>query len=373
MILHLSTEMSMGGGERQLLYLYRGLHEKTDFSQRIICASNSALEKYCQQHHYAHIALKRRGSFSLSYAWALKKTLVHLSCHHPIRIVHCHDAHAHTHAVLADILGRITGGKYPMPLLIIHKKVIPTAHRKSLKNLKYRYSRIHKIIAVSEATATICREWTKPTKDKVVVLYDTLQCADYYPPQPHATLTIGIIGSLIPVKNHAFFLQCVHLFMLRSAQMPCFWIIGDGPLRDALQTQANTLGIASAIQFLGFREDIPALLSQMDILLVTSTNEGLCSTILQAMAAQVPVIACPVGGIPELIQHNHNGLLADSPEGFVNLILALQADPLLKKHITDTALREVQGYDLPIYIEKMLHLYPANIISPRKISSSVSR
>lgn len=362
-ILHLSTEMPMGGGERQLLYLYQGLMEKNNpsLSQYIICSKNSKLETYCQEHQYAYFSLKRRGGFSLHYTWQLKKCVQQIKAINPLEliIIHCHDGHAHTHAVLMDFLFRM---KIP---LVVSKKVIPPVYKKSLKTLKYHYSAIKKIICVSQAIADICtticlQRWT-PTEvaQKVCVIHDTVDLRQYLPPQKQVIFTIGIIASLIPVKNHALFLDIARQLVDTVKQPLNFWIIGHGPLRASLEERVKGLNLSSYVTFLGFREDIPALLSQLDILLITSHNEGFCSTILQAMAAKVPVIAHNVGGIPEIIQHQKNGLLANDLNDFVRYATELYQKPEAVEKFTDAAFKTVQVYDLPRFIEKMQTLYSA--------------
>jgi len=87
-------------------------------------------------------------------------------------------------------------------------------------------------------------------------------------------------------------------------------LIGDGPLRGDLQARAARLGIAERVFFAGWRDDVPAWLSALDVLAMTSITEGLCTTILDAMAAGVPVVATAAGGIPELVADGQTGYLA---------------------------------------------------------------
>lgn len=361
-IIHLSTEMPMGGGERQLIYLYKGLKEKK-VNQVIICAIGSKLEKYCQDHDYSYVSIQRRGGFSFKYAWELKnivEKIVGEKFFAPT--IHCHDAHAHTHAILADLFNF---HRNPRPF-VISRKVVPSRGKKWLNILKYNYPNIKKIICVSQAVADVCQDWILPNKasnpNKIAILHDTLILKDYLQPKVrepfNLNFTIGIIGSLIPVKDHALFLECAKKLLdtLTNSELN-FWIIGEGQLREALENQASTLGIISHLNFLGFREDIPEILSQLDLLLVTSKNEGLCGTILQAMAAQVPVIAKNVGGIPEIIHHEETGFLAENIDDFAKYSLLLYENVELAKNISRAALSFVQSYDLSVYTEKLISIY----------------
>src|SRR5439155_22355430 len=84
---------------------------------------------------------------------------------------------------------------------------------------------------------------------------------------------------------------------------------GDGPLRAALEQRAIALGIHDRVLFLGERKDIPALLARCDVFVLPSLNEGLPLTVLEAMAAERPVVATNVGGLPELVADGVRGIL----------------------------------------------------------------
>jgi L-malate glycosyltransferase len=106
-------------------------------------------------------------------------------------------------------------------------------------------------------------------------------------------------------------------------------IVGDGSLKPALQKLANDLGIAQAVIWVGFRQDIARFLAAMDVYVQPSANEGLSLSILEAMSAAKPVVATRVGGVAEVIDEGSNGLLV-SPGSSLALqqaIVALLARP----------------------------------------------
>jgi len=86
-------------------------------------------------------------------------------------------------------------------------------------------------------------------------------------------------------------------------------MIGDGPLRRALEKQVAQLSLQERVHFLGVREDVLALLPSLSILVMSSHSEGLPLALMEAMAAGVPVVATSVGGIPELVAHSLTGLV----------------------------------------------------------------
>jgi sugar transferase (PEP-CTERM/EpsH1 system associated) len=121
-------------------------------------------------------------------------------------------------------------------------------------------------------------------------------------------LVIGTVGRLEPVKDHDTLLDA--LALVRNAGLPFKAIIaGDGSLRDALDRRAAELGLQGAVLFLGERSDVENVLAASDIFVMSSRSEGLSNTIIEAMAAGLPVVSTAVGGADELIADGVTGRL----------------------------------------------------------------
>lgn len=121
--------------------------------------------------------------------------------------------------------------------------------------------------------------------------------------------TFVSVGRLVPLKNHAGLLDALASQRLRSLGAHLL-LAGDGELRSALEQHARALGIAASVHFLGTREDIPRILHAADVFVLASQYEGNPLSIMEAMAAERPVVATAVGSVPELVTGEAGRLVA---------------------------------------------------------------
>ena len=126
-------------------------------------------------------------------------------------------------------------------------------------------------------------------------------------PRKHRGPRVGIVGRLCEVKNHALFLDAVAILARRGVEAE-FWIVGDGHLRAPLEAQARALGVEDRVTFTGFREDLGAIYRQLDLVALTSLNEGTPLTLIEAMAMGCPVVSTEAGGVPDLLGDEHESL-----------------------------------------------------------------
>jgi len=162
-------------------------------------------------------------------------------------------------------------------------------------------------------------------------------------------ILIGIVGRLADIKNHDLFLQAAaRLKVLRAADSPKvrFIVIGDGSLRSALEAQAKSLGLTDEVVFLGTRTDPENFYPALDIVALTSRNEGSPLTLIEGMANARPVIATAVGGVVDLVGPPSvdlangpvvcaRGMLVESgdAEGFAQGLAMLIGDESLRQNL----------------------------------------
>lgn len=138
---------------------------------------------------------------------------------------------------------------------------------------------------------------------------------------PQEVPAIGTAGRLVPVKNQALFIEALGDLARRGAPFVGI-IVGDGPLRQALEERALAVGLRDRVRFLGHREDIERVYAALDVFVLSSASEGLSNTILEAMASGLAVVATQVGGADELIEDGTSGILVppESPDSLASAL-----------------------------------------------------
>ncbi len=126
-------------------------------------------------------------------------------------------------------------------------------------------------------------------------------------------IVVGNVGRLDENKGITYLLKAAKLLLEEFSNL-LFLIVGEGPSRQELYDESERLGIGDKVIFTGFRNDIPSVLSAIDIFVLPSLIEGLPMILLEAMAAKKPVIATRVGDIPNVIRNNESGLLVGPRE-----------------------------------------------------------
>lgn len=157
---------------------------------------------------------------------------------------------------------------------------------------------------------------------------------------PKAKL-VSFIGA-IDKKGHGQALSAVARLVELGIDIHLL-MVGEGPKKGEAQETARLLGIAQRVHFLGFRTDIPDILSASDIFIHPSMSEGLPLAIMEAMAAGVPVVASTAGGTSELVEGGVDGLLVPVGEvpPLVEALLSLIKNPALARRLTDAGRRKI--------------------------------
>lgn len=262
----------------------------------------------------------------------------------------------HTHAAKAGALGRLAAIHEGVPVIIhtfhghvFHSYFNPIKTRLFLAIERWLAKRSTKIIAISEVQRQeLCEVFKVAPAEKFEVVplgfdlgkfqvdYDKkrqrfreeFQVAD-------GVVAIGIVGRLVPIKNHAMFLKGVQ-YLHQNAQNPFrAFIVGDGESREEVEQTARDLGIPYTTEkdtvhdkplvFTSWRKDIDVINAGADLMVLTSRNEGTPVSLIEAQASNKPIISTRVGGIADVVIEGETALLCDSDdsETFGKLLLEL--------------------------------------------------
>lgn len=278
--------------------------------------------------------------------------------------------------ILARILCRIWG---PERLITGQRSTDRNRHfvHTWLDRLTSKYVSLY--ISNSEAAKKVLIEREKIPENKIMVVPNGVDCSLFRPPsleekqkaqsrlglQPDKVVIVSV-ANLLPVKGHHHLLEAVAATPSTIRERIYLLLAGEGPLRPALEKQAEALKLSGIVRFLGRqdRRGVAETLRAADIFVLASLWEGLPNAILEAMACGLPVIATDVGGIPELIQNNKNGLLVQ-PQDTATLtqsILKMLQDIESRRLIGDKGReRALSNFSLEAMITKTEEIYEVSL------------
>ncbi|MFQ5900424.1 MAG: glycosyltransferase family 4 protein [Thermodesulfobacteriota bacterium] len=179
------------------------------------------------------------------------------------------------------------------------------------------------------------------------------------------SLLVGIVGRLVPIKAHKYFLEAVREIQKMGGLSPQgikFIIIGDGELRGELERYTKELGIEDSVVFTGFRSDLPEIYADLDIVVLSSMNEGTPVSLIEAMASARPVVSTKVGGVADLVEDGKTGLLVEPGDstGLARAISELLRDNEKRKSMGKEGRKRVYPeYDIENLVRRINLLYTA--------------
>lgn len=182
-----------------------------------------------------------------------------------------------------------------------------------------------------------------------------------------APLQLLCVARFEPVKNHPMLFEAVRRLIDRGVPVR-LRLVGEGELEPVYRGLVRGMGLDEAVAFLGYRDDIPRLLAESDVAVLTSRKEGIPRAVLEAMAMEVPVVATDVPGTREAVRHEETGIAVplDDVEALAAALTRLAADPELRRRLgaagRAVALRE---FDEGPIAETLRKIYRARLASRR--------
>jgi glycosyltransferase involved in cell wall biosynthesis len=232
------------------------------------------------------------------------------------------------------------------------------------------------MVAVSEDIARFLCQAVGVKPDKIRTIYNGIETDLFCPNQrmreqirqelqvTDEQSVIGAVGNLYPVKGHTYLVRAAAT-VTEVVPNAVFLIAGRGHLLGRLQAEARELGVENKIRFLGFRDDVPALLQAMDIFVLPSLSEGLPLSAIEAMASGKPVVATRVGGVPEVVVDGETGFLV-APEdagGLAKKLVCLLKSPCLAQELGSAGCeRAKERFSLDRMVKGYEELYDAALL-----------
>ena len=319
-IVHINLERTWRGGERQVLYLMEGLRRLGHECHLVARRNDIFISRAREQGFPVHVIKK---PFVLSgYIFS------------GFDVVHAHETRGLQIAALWKSFNR-------KPLIFTRRLDSPPSG-----NILTRlfYSRIDVMAAISENISSVMKTWGFDAS-QIQVIYSAVETQRYVRQDAVQKLkerfaskkVVGCVASLEKRKDHYTLLKAASVIQ-RQRDDVVFVLVGAGDLRADLEMEASLLGLKN-VMFEGYQDDPYSYYQVFDVFVMTSRQEGLGSSILDAFSYRVPVVATAAGGIPEIIKDHETGLLADigSPEMVAASILRMLDDETLRMSCIDRA------------------------------------
>ncbi len=323
-VLHINTEPTWRGGESQMCYLINGL-SKYGVESFIAVKEGSYLDRKKGELFKDKMVfpLPLRGELDL----ASSKYLSFIVDKYGIDIIHCHTSHGHTLGFWAKMLSN------KKPKVLVTRRVDFNVYKKSsfkpLTFIKYRFMADHYITISRKIKEILISCGVNPKKISIVysgVDPERLKGGD----GKNIVREFGLngvdwfLGNVAYIADHKDHKNLIHAFKMVSDEMKdvVLFVVGGGD-RKELEDLSQHLGIKKRIIFTGFREDLKDFYALFHLFVLSSKEEGLCTSIIDALFNEVPVVATDAGGIPEIIKDKETGILVEkeNPEALAKGII----------------------------------------------------
>jgi glycosyltransferase involved in cell wall biosynthesis len=283
----------------------------------------------------------------------------------------------HTHKSKAGTLGRLAAWLCGVPVIVhtFHGHVLhgyfSEAKSKVFRLIERAMAVLSdRIIAVSPGVKADLLSYGVAASEKIDVIYLGLDLKRFQVSKRglgglRADLglaagapLIGLVARLVPIKRVPMFLEAAKL-ILAARPGAIFVVAGDGELRAELEALASALGIASQVRFLGFRTDLERIYPDLDVLCLTSDNEGSPVSLIEGLASGCAAVSTDVGGVRDVLEDGRCGLLVaagDAP-ALARAILELLGDPVRRQALGEAGRVSARRFAIERLVSDLDRLY----------------
>ena len=376
-VLHVTTARTWRGGEQQVLHLLQGLRERS-VTQRLLAPPGSALARRAAAAGLPLATLRVRNEGDV---FALGRILEWIRRMRPAAL-HLHTSQAHG---LGAAAARLAGRR--RPAIVVTRRVEYSIFRHAFLGLdRWKYDPgADVVVCVSTRVRDVLR--ADGIRDaRLCVVPDGVDTARFAPRPdrrlevravwgiPDDAWVVGNVSHCDAAKGQRHLLDAFATVAAKDAKAHLL-VVGGGAELEALRARATQLGLAGRATFTGFQRGVPSLLDAMDVFAFPSLSEGLGSAALEAAASSKPIVASAVGGIPEAIRHEREGLLVAPADAraLAAALARLRADPEEAARLARAArARAVEHYDVGRMVEGTRDAYALSSAATFASSSATS-
>jgi L-malate glycosyltransferase len=355
-VLHIDAEYGWRGGQQQAVYLLEGLHRR-GWPTSLVCQPDSDLWRHCRDHGLPCQPVRMRGELDLLDAFRIAR----ICRNRGFQIIHAHAAHAHAIALWTKWFHRRLH-------LVSTRRVDFSIRNSAFSRLKYTHGSVDRIVCISDLVRRVLTADGVPAH-RLTTIYSGVDTdkfahlprteglkAELGIPADH--LLVGTVAAVVGHKDYPNLLRAARHVIDRHPSVS-FCAVGDGDQWSAVQKLHRELGLDRRFVFSGYRRDVGRFLKGFDLFVLASREEGLGTSLLDAQAVGLPVVATRAGGIPEVIENGRNGLLvpAQDARALGDAVLQLAADAGLRQRLGRQAKKDVERFSIDHTTAAYLALY----------------
>jgi glycosyltransferase involved in cell wall biosynthesis len=371
--LHIDTARTWRGGQNQVLLTVNGLRE-LGHRAALVAHPDGELRRRADE-GLELIPLAPRSEMDLTAAWRLARVIKRMRPH----VVHAHDAHGIAMASLALSLGGATAREREAPVLVAARRV--DFHLKGNSFSRWKYRQVDCFIAASEAIRHLLIADGVPA-DRTVTVHegidiDHVRAAPLVDVHqafwlPHHAPVVGNVAALVPHKGQRHLIEAARM-VVRQIPDARFVILGEGELREALERQVREYHLEKHVFLPGFRTDVLGCIKSFEVFAMASITEGLGTSLLDAMACSLPIVATRTGGIPEVVEDGKTGLLVPPRDhaAMAQAIVALLSDEGLRRRMGEAGFARVnERFTVERMVAETAAVYARLVRTTREADSS---
>ncbi len=363
--MHLVYSLHTGGLENGVVNLCNRITPERFEPSVCVFLEGGALESRLEQGRIALTAVRPDASIDPT----MPLRLASLLRRHHIDVLHTHSWGTLVEGVLAAKMART-------PWVIHGEHGVMEERPRNVPIQRWLWSRVNQVTAVAEPLADRMASVVGYPRDRICVIPNGVDTERFQPQRTDVTalrreftlpadgLLIGTVARLVPVKNHLGVVRATA--ELRARNIPAVLALaGEGPLREAIESEASKLGIAQHVHLLGNISQVERFLNALDIFVLNSNSEGMSNTMLEAMACGLPVVATSVGSNTSLAVNEESAVFvpAENDTALVETLWKLATNPTVCRELGEAARKRIEA---EFSIARMVHDYESLYLRSRQ-------